>query len=404
MNLMKFLVSCTVLVVILFVSACGQVDFTAPEESTLTLTVSPTSIPANGVATLTAVGTRANGAPLPDGTSVRFVTSNIGTITPNPVETNNGVATARFRASTRSGIAEITAVSGDISSEAVEIEVGEARARTVILTASPSTLPQGGGTVDLRAFVRDEEGNAITGVQVFFDTTTGTLQSNGRPIRTDSSGVARDRLTTELDTTVTVQTNNGQTDTLDIEVGPGPGPGDLSCSFTASPVDAVIDETVFFVDTSTAGEDAFVTRSRWDFGDGDTASGQTAEHRYRTTGTFTVVHTIGDNFGNEATCSQEVTITRGEPSCTFTFAPEDPSDADVVTFDASDADDPNGFIVSYDWNFGDGSTGHDTDAIIQHQYFCTSATDRDITVSLTVTDDSGQTDSCTQSFTLDCGL
>lgn len=389
---------------IFFLSACDQVDFTAPEESALTLSVSPTSVPANGLATLTVVGTRANGAPLPDGTVVRFITNNIGAITPNPVETKDGVATARFRASTRSGIAQITAVSGDITSEPIEIEIGEARVRSIILTATPSTLPQGGGTVELRAFVRDEAGNPMTGVQVFFDSTTGTLQSNGRPVRTDSSGVARDRLTTNLDATVTVQTNVAAiTDTLDIEVGPGPGPGDIACSFSMSPSDPVLDETVFFVDTSTAGEDAQIVRSRWDFGDGETASGRTAEHSYEQQGTFTIVHTVEDNFGNVATCTQTITITRGEPSCAFTFAPEDPSDTDIVTFDASDASDPNGIIVRYDWNFGDGTTATDTDAIIQHQYFCTSTTDRDITVSLTVTDDSGQIDSCTNSFTLSCG-
>jgi hypothetical protein len=401
---MKFFSRLIVLFVIIFLSACNQVDFTAPAASKLTLTVTPTTVPANGFATLTVVGTRANGAPLPDGTTVRFETTNLGTISPNPVDTKDGVATARFRASTRSGTATITAVSGDISSASVDIEVGEARARTVLLTATPQTLPEGGGTTELRAFVRDDAGNPISGVQVFFTADNGTLQSNGRAIRTNSSGLARDRLTTNLDTIVTAQTSNGKTSNqVTVVVGPGPGPGSITCGFEISPTDLVtIDETVFFVDTSTAGNDAEIVRSQWNFGDGDTGSGRTTEHRYRETGTFTVVHTVSDNFGNTATCSKSVTVTRGEPVCTFTFSPINPNDNDIVTFDASGSSDPDGVIVSYDWNFGDGNTAHDTDPIIQHQYFCPGASDVNITVSLTVTDDSGNTDSCTQSFVLNC--
>ncbi len=65
----------------------------------------------------------------------------------------------------------------------------------------------------------------------------------------------------------------------------------------------------------------------------------------------------------------------------------------AVTFDGSGSSDPDGTIVSYDWDFGDGSTG--TGVNPTHTY----AADGFYTVTLVVTDDGTLTDS--QSTTAD---
>jgi hypothetical protein len=57
----------------------------------------------------------------------------------------------------------------------------------------------------------------------------------------------------------------------------------------------------------------------------------------------------------------------------------------TVTFNGSGSYDPDGSIVSYGWNFGDGSTG--TGEITTHAY----STDGTYTVTLTVTDNDGAT-------------
>jgi PKD domain len=63
--------------------------------------------------------------------------------------------------------------------------------------------------------------------------------------------------------------------------------------------------------------------------------------------------------------------------------------AATCTFDGSGSFDPDGHIVSYAWNFGDGTTG--TGAIISHSYL----TAGDYTATLTVTDFEAATDSAT---------
>jgi PKD repeat protein len=83
------------------------------------------------------------------------------------------------------------------------------------------------------------------------------------------------------------------------------------------------------------------------------------------------------------------TIVSPEPSITIT--PETPETGTSVTFDASESTDPDGSIVSYDWDLtGDGSIDA-TGETVSYTY----SSSGDYTVSLTVTDDDGATNTTT---------
>jgi PKD repeat protein len=79
--------------------------------------------------------------------------------------------------------------------------------------------------------------------------------------------------------------------------------------------------------------------------------------------------------------------------------PRDPVAAFTATcevtscsFDASASDDPDGTVVGYAWDFGDGGTATEPAPTTQHEY----QVEGTYTVTLTVTDDSGATDAASQ--------
>jgi hypothetical protein len=80
-----------------------------------------------------------------------------------------------------------------------------------------------------------------------------------------------------------------------------------------------------------------------------------------------------------------------KPSASFTFT----ASGLTVDFDASSSSDPDGFIASYSWDFGDGSP-NGSGVTPSHTY----ATAGTYTVALTVTDNDGETDLDTQTITV----
>ncbi len=85
------------------------------------------------------------------------------------------------------------------------------------------------------------------------------------------------------------------------------------------------------------------------------------------------------------------------PNAEFTYSPTEPEVNENVSFDASGSSDPDGSIVSYDWAFGDGSTG--TGASPTHSY----AEKGVFEVTLTVTDDDGASSTASENVNVISG-
>jgi len=100
-------------------------------------------------------------------------------------------------------------------------------------------------------------------------------------------------------------------------------------------------------------------------------------------------------------CEKLPAIPNVPPIASFVYSPVSPinSGQTVVTFIASGSTDADGQIVSYTWNFGDGSPEETrTTPTITHLFPDTPATCLEIvyTVLLTVTDDKGAKSSASQ--------
>jgi PKD repeat protein len=138
---------------------------------------------------------------------------------------------------------------------------------------------------------------------------------------------------------------------------------------------------------STAGLGAMITGYLWDFGDGTTATGMTATHKYGSTGSFFVRLTVTDSNGLSNTSEpQTITVGAGEPpTAAMIFSPTQPTTADTIFFNATQSTAGTGHrIVSYRWSWGDGASG--SGATASHKYLAAGT----YVVVLTVTDEVGQ--------------
>ena len=107
--------------------------------------------------------------------------------------------------------------------------------------------------------------------------------------------------------------------------------------------------------------------------------------------TYYFAVTAYDKYGNESDYSNEVSYSplNSPPKASFSLDPisgEAPLD---VLFDATGCSDSDGAVISYRWDFGDGATS--TDSVASHTY----TSPKSYTVSLTITDDLGATDTAT---------
>lgn len=141
--------------------------------------------------------------------------------------------------------------------------------------------------------------------------------------------------------------------------------------------------------------DGFIARYDWRFGDGNVMGdgGPRPVHTYARAGSFTVRLTVTDQLGATATDVATVTIrdsvAAGSPPSADAGSDVSGTEGSPVSFDGSGSSDPDGDIETYTWSFGDGSSPvSGSSPTASHTY----ATDGTYTVTLTVTDAQGFSD------------
>jgi len=153
----------------------------------------------------------------------------------------------------------------------------------------------------------------------------------------------------------------------------------------SSTVTGTVPLAVTFDGSLSFDTDGSILGYAWDFGDGTGASEAVVNHSYLLAGSYTAVLTVTDNSGLTHTDSVIVVAADQNESPVANIAVSTGSGAMPlgVVFDASASVDPDGQLVSYDWDFGDGQTSQ---GISVEHTFLTAGT---FQVTLRVTDDLG---------------
>ncbi len=155
------------------------------------------------------------------------------------------------------------------------------------------------------------------------------------------------------------------------------------------PYFGTVGSQVMFDGSSSSDPDGTIVSYSWNFGDGASGTGVNPTHTYSAAGTYNVTLTVMDNAGASDSASTSATITDvpNLPPVANANGPYSGTVGVPVTFDGTGSSDPDGSIVRYDWNFGDGTTALDGGPTPSHTYQSNGG----FTVTLTVTDDAGAT-------------
>ena len=158
--------------------------------------------------------------------------------------------------------------------------------------------------------------------------------------------------------------------------------------------------TVTFSGADSTTEQPPIVSCNWNYGDESGGTGESVTHTFNTPGTYDVVLTVTDGAGLTGTASTPVVVTappeeeNQPPVATFTLSEPTGSGPYVISFNASSSEDPDGSITSYSWDFGDGTTSDEMSG--EHSFIDIG----EYIVSLTVTDDRGDTTESSQTITI----
>ena len=349
------------LLFILF-SACEKGDPVLDETAILSLGASPSSILNYGdTSIITVQAVEADGRPVLDGARIQLSASR-GTIDPE-VRTQDGLARAVYTSDATPGTVTITATSGSLGGDGATLDLTVEDRNIAVsvssLSVNPSNLSHAGGTVDIRLVVFGPDGEPLPDKAVVFSADYGRLASNGTTRYSDQQGVARDTLSLSnlpADTAVVQVTGRvaDKTETAEITISANETPLPVILSSPQSPLE---NEDVFFNGSTSSDGDGRIVSYSWDFGDGNTAVGERATHRYAQPGTYTVTLTVVDDLGASQAVSALLSIgNNGLPTADFSYSPETPRVGDIVYLDARTSTDTDGSVVAWHWTMGNGIT------------------------------------------------
>jgi PKD repeat protein len=256
--------------------------------------------------------------------------------------------------------------------------------KTVMNRQPVAVFTKTAGTVNIDEIVTfdgsgsyDPDGTIVSFSWAFGDGTTGT----GVTIQ---HAYSRDGIYTM---NLTVTDNDGETDTTIATITVTIINKAPVASFTESAETVSTGKSIHFDASASHDPDGTITDYAWNFGDGTTATDVAVDHTYEDNSVYTVTLIVTDNDGATSSTTATKTVLNRSPVASFTEDATTVEENETIHFDASGSYDPDGTIVSYLWDFGDGTTG--TEITTEYGYIEAGT----YTVTLTVIDDDGASSS-----------
>ncbi len=193
-------------------------------------------------------------------------------------------------------------------------------------------------------------------------------------------------------------TGNPVTGSLPISRGPSlRGASAAVSTFTFAPATPkMFDLVIFDASGTTLNGTACQTHGAfaWNFGDGGTAMGETAEHRFEAQGTFTVTLTVTGPDNVVVTTRKTVVVAEAPaPEAKITVSSKAPAPDQDVRFSGITSVAKGGAkVVDWEWDFGNGETASGASVTTSFPNA------QSYLVVLTVTDSNGQKASVTETI------
>ena len=125
-------------------------------------------------------------------------------------------------------------------------------------------------------------------------------------------------------------------------------------NFTIQPPQPIIHNQVFFNDSS-FDPNSTIVKWDWDFGDKSTSIGERVTHCFNYNQTYLITLTVTDNHNVTDVKIKLLTVRGNKLTANFSIEPIKPTVNNIVYYNDT-SNDTNEVIISYEWNFGDGST------------------------------------------------
>ncbi|RPI00306.1 MAG: PKD domain-containing protein, partial [Calditrichaeota bacterium] len=124
---------------------------------------------------------------------------------------------------------------------------------------------------------------------------------------------------------------------------------------------------VAYTAVGSVDQDGEIISYDWNFGDGANGTGLTPKHIYSETGRYQIKLTVTDNSGTKSNqASDVVNVVINEKPIADAGPDVKAATEQPIVFNAAGSRDPDGEIVDYSWDFGDGRTASGVN--VSHQY------------------------------------